>query len=69
MKVEDVVKGKRVIVISDFSGMIPVGARGTLIETCDSVPYVDFDEHYECCSEFDGYKNVRAMVVDELMEL
>lgn len=69
MKVEDVVKGKRVITISDFSGIIPVGASGTLIETNDNAPYVDFDEHYEGCFEVNIYKNVRSMMVDELREI
>ena len=69
MKVEDVVKGKRVKVLSDFEGDIPVGAVGTLIEAQTGVPYIDFDEHYEGCFEFDGYQNVRALTVEELEEI
>ena len=33
MDIKDVVKGKRVKALSDFEGVIPVGAVGTLIET------------------------------------
>lgn len=69
MEIEAVVKGKRVKVLADFYGIIPVGAMGTLIETNDSAPYVDFDEHYEGCFEVNIYKNVRSMMVDELEEI
>ena len=69
MKVEDVVEGKRVKALGDIDGIIPVGAVGTLIETHTGAPYVDFDEHYEGCFEFDGFQNVRALVVEELEEI
>ena len=69
MKVEDVVKGKRVKVLTDMDGIIPVGAVGTLIETHTGAPYVDFDEHYEGCFEFDGFQNVRALALEELEEI
>ena len=66
MKVEDVVEGKRVKALGDTDGIIPVG---TLIETHTGAPYVDFDEHYEGCFEFDGFQNVRALAVEELEEI
>lgn len=69
MEIEDVVKGKRVEVLADSARVIPIGAMGTLIETDDSAPYVDFDEHYEGCFEINNYKNVRSMRVDELKEI
>ena len=69
MKVEDVVEGKRVKVLGDIEGVIPVGAVGTLIETQTGAPYIDFDEHYEGCFEFDGCQNVRALAVEELEEI
>ena len=69
MDIKDVVEGKRVKVLSDSSGVIPVGAVGTLIETQTGAPYIDFDEHYEGCFEFDGFQNVRALTVGELEEI
>ena len=69
MDIKDVVKGKRVKVLTDTDGIIPVGAVGTLIETYTGAPYVDFDEHYEGCFEFDGCQNVRALTVYELEEI
>lgn len=69
MRIKDVLKGKRVKVLADSDGVIPVGAVGTVIETTDSAPYVDFDEHYEGCFEVDIYKNVRALTLEELEEI
>ena len=69
MDIKDVVKGKRVKALSDFEGVIPVGAVGTLIETRTGAPYIDFDEHYEGCFEFDGYQNVGVLTVEELEEI
>ena len=69
MDIKDVVKGKRVKALGDTDGIIPVGAVGTLIETHTGAPYVDFDEHYEGCFEFDGFQNVRALTLEELEEI
>ena len=69
MEIKAVVKGKRVKVLADSFGVIPVGAVGTLIETHTGAPYVDFDEHYEGCFEVNIYKNVRALTVKELEEI
>ena len=69
MEIKDVVKGKRVEVIADSDNLIPIGAIGTLIETGDRAPYVNFDEHHECCFEEDGYPNVRALWHHELEEI
>ena len=69
MEIEDIVKGKRVKVIADSSGVIPIGSTGTLIQSFDFAPYVSFDEYNEGCFEAYGYSNVRAMTADELEEL
>ena len=69
MEIEDIVKGKRVKVIADSSGVIPIGSTGTLIQSFDSAPYVSFDEYNEGCFEAYGYSNVRAMTTDELEEI
>lgn len=69
MNIEDVIKGARVKVIADSSGVIPIGATGTLIQSFDSAPYVSFDEPHEASFEAYGYSNVRAMMVDELEEI
>lgn len=69
MEIEDVVKGKRVKVIADSDNLIPIGSTGTLIESHDSAPYVNFDEHYEGCFEVDEYLNVRALWSHELGEI
>lgn len=69
MEIRDVIKGKRVKVIADSDNLIPIGATGTLIESHDSAPYVNFDEHYEGCFEVDEYLNVRALWVYELEEI
>ena len=69
MEFKDVVKGKRVKVISDSDNLIPIGAVGTLIESHANAPYVNFDKHYEGCFEAYGYSNVRAMTTDELEEI
>ena len=69
MEIEDIVKGKRVKVIADSSGVIPIGSTGTLIQSFDSAPYVSFDEYYEGCFEAYGYSNVRAMTTYELEEI
>ena len=69
MNIEDVIKGTRVKVIADSSGVIPIGSKGTLIQSFDSAPYVSFDEYHEGCFEAYGYSNVRAMMVYELEEI
>ena len=69
MNIEDVIKGTRVKVIADSSGVIPIGSKGTLIQSFDSAPYVSFDEYHEGCFKAYGYSNVRAMNADELEEL
>ena len=69
MEVKDVVEGKRVKVIADSDNLIPIGATGTLIESHDSAPYVNFDKHYEGCFEVDDYPNVRALGLYELEEI
>ena len=69
MNIEDVIKGTRVKVIADSSGVIPIGSTGTLIQSFDSAPYVSFDEYHEGCFEAYGYSNVRAMTADELEEV
>lgn len=69
MEVKDIVTGKRVKVIADSDNLIPIGATGTLIESHDSAPYVNFDEHYEGCFEVDEYLNVRALRSHELGEI
>ena len=69
MKIEDVVKGKRVKVISDSDNLIPIGATGTLIQSCNAAPYVNFDKYYEECFEVDEYPNVRALWHHELEEI
>ena len=69
MNIEDVIKGTRVKVIADSSGVIPIGSAGTLIQSFDSAPYVSFDEYHEGCFEAYGYPNVRAMTTDELEEI
>ena len=69
MEVKDVKKGKRVKVIADRNGVVPVGAIGTLIESNNSAPYVSFDEHYELCFNKQGFKNVRALCHYELEEI
>lgn len=68
MEVKDIVKGKRVKVISDSDNLIPIGVVGTLIESYDRAPYVNFDEHYEGCFDVDEYSNVRALWYYELEE-
>ena len=69
MEIEDIVKGKRVKVIDDSSGVIPIGSKGTLIQSFDSAPYVSFDEYNEGCFEAYEHPNVRAMMVYELEEI
>ena len=69
MNIEDVIKGTRVKVIADSSGVIPIGSTGTLIQSFDSAPYVSFDESNEGCFEVYRYSNVRAMMVYELEEI
>ena len=69
MKIEDVVAGKRVKVVSDSDNVIPTGATGTLIETQTAAPYVGFDENYEGCFKFNGYQNVRALSHYEIEEI
>ena len=69
MEVKDVVEGKRVKVIADSDNLIHIGAVGTLIESHDSAPYVNFDKHYEGCFEVDDYPNVRALWHHELEEI
>ena len=69
MNIEDVIKGVRVKVIADSSGVIPIGSTGTLIQSFDSAPYVSFDEYHEGCFEAYGHPNVRAMTPDELEEI
>ena len=69
MNIEDVIKGTRVKVIADSSGVIPIGSTGTLIQSFDSAPYVSFDEYHEGCFEAYGHPNVRAMTTDELEEI
>ena len=67
MKVEDVVKGKRVKVLSDSSGIIPVGAVGTIIENGSTIPWVSFDDAYSVeQQEICGYKNCKVMGLDEI---
>ena len=43
MEIKDVVKGKRVKVITDSDNLIPIGALGILIESHASAPCVNFD--------------------------
>ena len=69
MNIKDVIKGTRVKVIADSSGVIPIGSTGTLIQSFDNAPYVSFDEFNEGCFEAYGYSNVRAMSTDELEEI
>ena len=69
MNIEDVIKGTRVKVIADSSGVIPIGSTGTLIQSFDSAPYVSFDEYHEGCFKAYGYSKVRAMMVYELEEI
>ena len=69
MKIEDVVVGKRVKVIADSDNLIPIGALGTLIESHNSIPYVNFDKHHEGCFEVYGCPNVRALGIYELEEI
>lgn len=69
MEIKDVLKGKRVKVIADSDNLIPIGAIGTLIESVDSAPYVNFDKYYEECFEVDEYPNVRALWHHELEEI
>ena len=69
MEFKDVVKGKRVKVISDSDNLIPIGATGTLLESAANAPYVDFDEHHEGCFEIDDYENVRSMCCYEIEEI
>ena len=69
MEVKDVVKGKRVKVIADSDNLIPIGATGTLIESDDNAPYVNFDEYHEGCFEEEDYPNVRALWCYELEEI
>lgn len=69
MEIEDVIKGTRVKVIADSANVIPIGSKGTLIQSFDSAPYVSFDEYHEGCFEANGYPNVRAMTTDELEEI
>ena len=69
MEIKDVVKGKRVKVIADSDNLIPIGAVGTLIESGDSAPYVNFDKYYEECFEVGEYPNVRALWHHELEEI
>ena len=69
MKIEDVLEGKRVRVISDSHYIIPIGAIGTLIESHSVAPYIDFDEYHEGCFEYEGYLNVRALEHDEIEEI
>ena len=67
MDIKDVVKGKRVKVLSDSSGIIPVGAVGTIIENGSTIPWVSFDDVYSTEQrEVCGYKNCKVMSLDEL---
>ena len=69
MKIEDVVKGKRVKVIADSDNLIPIGATGVLLESNTPAPYVNFDEHHNGCFEEDEYQNVRSLGCYELEEI
>ena len=69
MNIEDIIKGTRVKAIADSSGVIPIGSKGTLIQSFDSAPYVSFDEYHKGCFEAYGHPNVRAMMVYELEEI
>lgn len=69
MEIKDVVKGKRVKVIADSDNLIPIGATGTLIQSYDTAPYVNFDKYYEECFEVDEYPIVRALWYHELEEI
>ena len=70
MDIKDVVKGKRVKVLSDSSGVIPVGAVGTIIENGSTIPWVSFDDVYSVeQQEVFGYKNCKVMELDELAAL
>ena len=69
MNIEDIIKGTRVKAIADSSGVIPIGSKGTLIQSFDSAPYVSFDEYHEGCFEAYGHPKVRAMTTDELEEI
>lgn len=67
MDIKDVVEGKRVKVLSDSSGVIPVGAVGTIIENNSTIPWVSFDDAYSVeQQEICGYKNCKVMGLDEL---
>lgn len=68
MDIKDVVKGKRVKVLSDSSGIIPVGAVGTIIENDSTIPWVSFDNNYSAdeLREVCGYKNCKVMGLDEI---
>ena len=70
MDIKDVVKGKRVKVLSDSSGIIPVGAVGTVIENDSTIPWVSFDDVYSVeQQEVCGYKNCKVMGLDEIEAL
>ena len=70
MDIKDVVKGKRVKVLSDSSGVIPVGAVGTIIENGSIIPWVSFDDVYSVEQrEVCGYKNCKVMGLDEIKVL
>ena len=67
MDIKDVVKGKRVKVLSDSSGIIPVGAVGTIIENGSTIPWVSFDDVYSAeQQEVYGYENCKVMGLDEI---
>lgn len=67
MDIKDVVKGKRIKVLSDSSGIIPVGAVGTIIENNSTIPWVSFDDVYSAVQqEVCGYKNCKVMGLDEI---
>ena len=67
MDIKDVVMGKRVKALSDSSGIIPVGAVGTIIENGSTIPWVSFDTNYSIeLQEVFGYSNCKVMGLDEL---
>ena len=64
--IKDCKIGTRVVCVNS-DGYIPVGAVGIIIEDDSDYPFVSWDEYFNASQyEYDGYKNVYAVTLQEI---
>ena len=67
MNIEDCKIGTLVTCLDDDTGVIPIGAWGTIIQDDDDCPYISWDVNFsEDLFEEGGYQNVYALWLNEI---